>query len=70
MEERRRGRVGPPIAAAAPLSDIEVLPGESGAPVVVLRGHAKSVAETLGVSTVKVSISHSDEYAVAQGIAI
>ena len=57
-------------SAGAPLRDIEVLPGNSAAPVVTLSGHAKAVAEALGVGTIKVSISHSDEYAVAQAVAI
>jgi phosphopantetheine--protein transferase-like protein len=54
---------------SAPLLDIEVLPSQSGAPYVVLHGHAKQVATALGVSEVKVSISHAAEHAVAQAIA-
>lgn len=50
------------------LRDIEILPAGSGAPKVLLHGHAKDVATTLGVSSVKVSISHSGEYAIAQAI--
>jgi len=55
--------------SAAPLLDIEVLPSESGAPVVKLHGHAERVATVLGLSGVKVSISHVGDKAVAQAVA-
>ncbi len=54
---------------AAPLKDIEILKAPSGAPKVVLHGHAKNVASVLGISSIKVTISHSGEYAIAQAIA-
>mmetsp|Transcript_15133 Transcript_15133/g.16835 ORF Transcript_15133/g.16835 Transcript_15133/m.16835 type:complete len:206 (+) Transcript_15133:2-619(+) len=57
------------LGGGAPLIDIEILPGASGAPVVHLHGHAKAVAQALNVTKVKVSISHSGEYAVAQASA-
>lgn len=53
----------------APLIDIEILSSTSGAPYVTLHGHAKQVATALGVSEIKVSISHAAEHAVAQAIA-
>merc|ERR1719198_628911 len=46
--------------ASKPLIDIEIMASTSGAPRVTLRGHAKRVADVLGVSQVKVSISHTD----------
>ncbi|KAJ1958940.1 fatty acid synthase alpha subunit Lsd1, partial [Dipsacomyces acuminosporus] len=55
--------------AAAPLSEIEIQIGTSGAPVVVFHGSAKEAAEKAGVSEVKVSISHTDAYAIATAIA-
>jgi len=55
--------------AAAPLCDIEVLPSASGAPQVTLHGHVKQVFEALGLSSIKVSISHSSGVAVAQAVA-
>lgn len=55
--------------AGAPLRDIEVLRSPSGVPVVTLRGHALRVAQLLGVRRVVVSISHTDEVAVAQAVA-
>ena len=54
--------------ASKPLIDIEILASSSGAPKVILRGHAKRVADVLGVSEVKVSISHTDTMAIAQAI--
>mmetsp|Transcript_17053 Transcript_17053/g.37202 ORF Transcript_17053/g.37202 Transcript_17053/m.37202 type:complete len:3767 (-) Transcript_17053:37-11337(-) len=51
------------------LKGIEVLPSASGAPTVHLHGHAKQVFEALSLSSVKVSISHSGDIAVAQAIA-
>lgn len=53
----------------APLIDIEILSSTSGAPYVTLHGHAKQVATAVGVSEIKVSISHAAEHAVAQAIA-
>lgn len=53
----------------AALKDIEILRGPSGAPKVVLHGHAQTVASVLGVGSIKVTISHSGEYAIAQAIA-
>lgn len=50
--------------------DIEILPSTSHAPMVVLHGHAKAVAEALGVSDVKVTISHADDYAISQAMAL
>ncbi|KAJ1924023.1 fatty acid synthase alpha subunit Lsd1 [Tieghemiomyces parasiticus] len=55
--------------AAAPLKDIEILSTESGAPEVVFHGEARRVAHEAGVRRVKVSISHSGEYAVALALA-
>mmetsp|Transcript_40375 Transcript_40375/g.65442 ORF Transcript_40375/g.65442 Transcript_40375/m.65442 type:complete len:728 (+) Transcript_40375:9792-11975(+) len=55
--------------SAAPLKDIEVLPTDSGAPVVILHGHAKEVATTAGITEVTVTISHAGAYAIAQATA-
>ena len=55
--------------AGAPLRDIEILPSGSGAPIVQLSGHAADVAALLSISTIKVAISHSGDYAIAQAIA-
>eukprot|EP01114_Cavostelium_apophysatum_P006579 TRINITY_DN1795_c0_g1_i2.p1 TRINITY_DN1795_c0_g1~~TRINITY_DN1795_c0_g1_i2.p1 ORF type:complete len:3793 (+),score=1033.24 TRINITY_DN1795_c0_g1_i2:910-11379(+) len=55
-------------SAGSPLKDIEVLPTALGPPAVKLHGHAEVVARTLGIQEVKVTISHSGEYAVAQAV--
>ena len=46
------------------------LQSASGAPVVELHGHAKDAFDALGLTTVKVSISHSAGVAVAQALAM
>ena len=48
---------------------IEILSSSSGAPVVVLHDHAKEVAQALGVSEIKLSISHAGDVAVATALA-
>jgi holo-[acyl-carrier protein] synthase len=45
--------------------DIEVVRQESGAPSVKLHGRAQTRAERLGVLEISLSLSHSQEYAVA-----
>ncbi|KAJ1679345.1 fatty acid synthase alpha subunit Lsd1 [Spiromyces aspiralis] len=55
--------------AAAPLNEIEVMAGSSGAPEVVLHGSAKQAVAKTGVTDIKVSISHSGSYAVSVAIA-
>ncbi|MDI6600334.1 MAG: holo-ACP synthase [Thermoanaerobacteraceae bacterium] len=49
------------------LKDIEVLRG--GRPEVKLWGNARRKAESLGIKRVSLSISHSDDYAVAFAVA-
>lgn len=51
--------------AAAPMKDIEILPDESGVPTVTLHGDAKSAAEAKGISKVHLSLSHSENVAIA-----
>ncbi|KAJ2398266.1 hypothetical protein GGI23_003261 [Coemansia sp. RSA 2559] len=53
---------------AAPLIEIEVLQAPSGAPFVVLHGDAKDAAAKAGVTTIRVSISHIDTFAIATAI--
>ncbi len=45
--------------------EIEVLPNRRGKPLVYLYGRARERAETIGLSGLDVSMSHSREYAVA-----
>ena len=55
--------------AGAPLIDIEISKSSSGAPEVTLHGHPLSIAQVLGVSSIKVSISHTDDITIAQAFA-
>ena len=50
--------------------DIEILHLPSGQPVVHLHGHAKLVADQLGLETWSVSISHDRDKVVALAVAI
>lgn len=45
--------------------DIEVLRDEKGCPYAIFHNEAKKIADSLGVQHIKISISHSKEYAVA-----
>ncbi|XP_049851436.1 uncharacterized protein LOC126326034 [Schistocerca gregaria] len=55
--------------AGAPVRDIEIVPSGSGAPRVQLHGYAERVASALSITKIKVSISHSGEYAIAHATA-
>ncbi|KAF2115915.1 hypothetical protein BDV96DRAFT_61097 [Lophiotrema nucula] len=55
--------------AGAALKEIEILNDETGAPTVQLHGFANSEAKRVGVKKVNVSISHSDDQAVAVAVA-
>ncbi|KAJ8117239.1 hypothetical protein OPT61_g1528 [Boeremia exigua] len=55
--------------AGAALKDIEIGNDETGAPTVQLYGHAQEEAKRVGVKSINISISHSDEQAVSVAIA-
>ncbi|KAH8707112.1 fatty acid synthase-like protein [Phaeosphaeriaceae sp. PMI808] len=55
--------------AGAALRDIEIINDETGAPQVQLHGHAQEEAKRVGMKSINISISHSDEQAVAVAIA-
>lgn len=46
--------------AGAAMKEIEILPNEAGAPEVTLYGEAKAAAAAKGISTIHLSLSHSD----------
>lgn len=46
--------------AAAAMREIEILPDESNAPRVTLHGDAKAAADSKGIKTVHISLSHSE----------
>lgn len=50
-------------------SDISILRNEKGAPIVVLTGGAKQLAEQLAITDIKISLSDSKEQAIAYVIA-
>jgi phosphopantetheinyl transferase (holo-ACP synthase) len=50
------------------LKGVEILPSELGPPVVKLHNHAENVAKALAIGEIKVTISHSGDYAVAQAV--
>ena len=45
--------------------DIEVVRHSSGAPAILLHGRAQARSQRLGVTEMSLSLSHSQEYAVA-----
>jgi holo-[acyl-carrier protein] synthase len=49
--------------------EIEILNNPVGEPVLYLHGNAKKMAEDLGLEQWSVSISHTNEYAVAVAVA-
>ncbi|KAJ8116223.1 hypothetical protein ONZ43_g4487 [Nemania bipapillata] len=55
--------------AGAPLKEIEILPNESGAPIVSLHGDAANAAKKAGVKEITVSISHSETQSIAIAVA-
>jgi holo-[acyl-carrier protein] synthase len=51
-------------------TDIEVLHGEGGGPIVNLSGTARDLADLKGVRQVLLSYSHDEGYAVAQAVLV
>jgi holo-[acyl-carrier protein] synthase len=62
--------LGTGIGEACGWLDIEVRRKASGEPFVVLHGAGEATAKRLRISTVLVSLTHTEHYAVAQAIAI
>jgi holo-[acyl-carrier protein] synthase len=50
--------------------DIEVCRKPSGEPFIVLHGTGAQTAAALGITELRLSLSHSDHYAVAQALAL
>jgi fatty acid synthase subunit alpha, fungi type len=46
--------------AGAAMKEIEILPNEAGVPGVTLHGDAKAAATAKGISSIHLSLSHSD----------
>lgn len=51
-----------------PWRSIEIVNTETGAPVVRLHGPALALARQAGVGTVRISLSHCDQYATAMAV--
>ena len=58
--------LGTGLAGGGTWQDVEVLPDDQGKPVMKLTGYFAQLAESLGVAQIFVSLSHAQEYAVAQ----
>lgn len=50
--------------------DVEVVSLHSGQPTVVLTGEARRIADQLGITEVKLTVSHAQDYATATAIAV
>ena len=61
---------GTGIGAQLGWHDIEVCRAESGAPSIRLHGTGAETAARLGIRELRLSLSHSDHYAVASAIAL
>jgi len=62
--------VGTGIGGQLGWRDIEVCRAESGAPSIRLHGTGAETAARLGIRELRLSLSHSDHYAVASAIAL
>jgi holo-[acyl-carrier protein] synthase len=61
---------GTGLSAGMRWTDIEVLHGEGGGPIVNLTGAAKDLADLKGVKQILLSYSHDEGYAVAQAVLV
>ncbi|MEZ5301289.1 MAG: holo-ACP synthase [Verrucomicrobiales bacterium] len=61
---------GTGIGEHANWTDIEVVRLDSGAPAIVLGGAAAAFATRRGITEVKISLTHSDDYAAAYAVAL
>jgi len=61
---------GTGIGASLGWLDIEVRRKASGEPFVILHGEGVKTAARLGITEVRLSLSHSDHYAVAHALAL
>jgi len=61
---------GTGIGAELGWLDIEVCRKPSGEPFVILHGEGAKTAARLGIAEIRLSLSHSDHYAVAHALAL
>jgi len=57
--------LGAGLTGGVKLDEIEVVKDDKGKPGIVLHGSTKKVAEDMGVKSLSLSLSHCQEYAVA-----
>jgi len=62
--------LGTGIGAGLSWLDMEIQRNEAGAPSVVLSGAGAETAKRLGIQSVRITMSHSEHYAVANAIAV
>lgn len=62
--------LGTGIGAQCGWHDIEVRRKASGEPFIVMHGAGADTAKRLGIARILVSLSHTENYAVAQAIAV
>lgn len=62
--------LGTGLAAGIAWTDVEVRADASGAPHVTLHGAALTRAESRGISATLISISHTEQHAIASAIGI
>jgi len=62
--------LGTGIGGSVGWLDMEVVRGESGAPVMEFHGKAKDFLLAQGISEVQVSLSHARDYAAANAVAV
>lgn len=61
---------GTGLSAGMKWTDIEVLHGEGGGPIVNMAGRVKDLADLKGVKQIMLSYSHDEGYAVAQAVLV
>lgn len=54
--------------AAIGWRDIEIVHGENGAPLIMLSGNARRLAEEKGIAEFSISMAHCQEYAIALAV--
>jgi holo-[acyl-carrier protein] synthase len=59
---------GTGLGAGMKWTDVEVLHGEGGGPIVNIGGRVKDLADLRGVKQILLSYSHDEGYAVAQAV--
>ena len=59
---------GTGIGKSVGWKDIEIIRKDSGEPTVILHDRAKEYAEKIGISEVKISLTHAKHYAAANAV--